>query len=135
MVSAILSSCCQIGHICNVKPHKQALKQNKPKQTKSMSKKNQQIWINKQDQPAVGTEARPEVVTHIVNDEGSLPFNTLLAPVKKEPKVILIIALVHCRRLLSSRYFKLQWTYVVERGQSSRHGGDKTPDSPLPKTQ
>ena len=31
-----------------------------------MSKKNQQIWINKQDQPAVGTE----FVTHIVNDEG-----------------------------------------------------------------
>lgn len=63
-------SCCQTGPICNVKPHKQALKQNKPKQTKSRSKKNQQIWINKQDQPAVGTEARPEVVTHIVNDEG-----------------------------------------------------------------
>lgn len=63
-------SFCQIGPICNVKPHKQALKQNKPKQTKSRSKKNQQIWINKQDQPAVGTEAGPEVVTHIVNDEG-----------------------------------------------------------------
>lgn len=59
-------TCCQIGHICNVKPLKQAPKQNKPKQTKNESKQNQQIWINKQDQPAAGTET----VTHTGNEEG-----------------------------------------------------------------